>query len=366
MRWLPEIGRTVLLGVILVAMLAPSGAEAETVVNGNFESGTLNGWSVYQANPFGDWFAYQGTETPIGANRKKQSLGHAEPVQPPPQGAYAAVTDEIEPDTLILYQDVALEPGLDHQLSLVAYYDAYKPIAIPTPDTLSVAEEALLLPNGRFQENQQFRIDVVKPDAPLETLDPADILRTVFATKLGDRLTMAPKKLTANLSAFAGQTVRLRIANAVTEDVFNAGVDAVSISHTPAPQSSGSKHGPILFGFGGARANRHNGTVTLRVRVSGAGLLRASRAPTPAGTASESRFEAGKLRRAIEPVTVPVASAKTATIHLRPTQATRVVLAQKHKLRVRVGVTYMPTGGSPETASLPVVFRLARTPRHQG
>lgn len=359
MRWLPEIGRTVLLGAILVVVLAPSGAEAATVVNGGFESGTLNGWNVYRANSFGDWFAYQGTETPIGANRKKQSLGRGEPVQPPPQGTYAAVTDEIEPDTLILYQDVVLEPGFDHQLSLVAYYDAYKPIAIPTPDTLSIADEALLLPNGGFQENQQFRIDVVKPDAPLESLEPADVLRTVFATKLGDRLTMAPKKLTANLSAFAGQTVRLRIANVATGEVFNAGVDAVSISDTPpGSQSRGSKNGPIQFGFGNARANRHNGTVTLRVRVSGSGLLRASRPPTPAA----GKSEAGKLRKAIEPVTIPVASAKTVAIHLRPTRAARVVLAREHLLRVRVGVTYMPTGGSPETASLPVVFKLAKSP----
>ncbi|HMJ72741.1 MAG TPA: hypothetical protein VK471_05165 [Solirubrobacterales bacterium] len=357
---MPEIGRVVLLGVVLMAMLAPSSAEAAKVVNGDFESGTLNGWSVYQANPFGDWFAYQGTDTPISANRKKQSQARTDPVQPPPQGTYATVTDEIEPDTLILYQDVALEPGLDHQLSLVAYYDTYKPIAIPTPDTLSVADEALRLPNGEFQENQQFRIDVMRPDAPLESLDPADILRTVFATKPGDRPTMTPKRLTANLSAFAGQTVRLRISNAVTGEIFNAGVDAVSISDTlPGPQSRGSKHGPILFGFGKARANRHNGTVTLRVRVSGSGLLRAKRASTPAGTAGKSK--AGKLRKPIEPVTIPVASAKTATIHLRPTPPARAILAREHKLRVRVGVTYMPTGGSPETASLPVVFKLAKS-----
>jgi hypothetical protein len=365
MRSWPEIGRATLLAAVFVVMLAPSSAEAEKVVNGDFESGTLNGWNIYQANPFGDWFAYQGTETPISANRKKQSQGHAEPVQSPPQGTYAAVTDEVEPDTLILYQDVALAPGLDHQLSLVAYYDSYKPIAIPTPDTLSVAGEALQLPNGEFQKNQQFRIDVMKPDAPLESLDPADILRTVFATKQGDRPTMAPRRLTANLSAFAGQTVRLRVANAVTEEVFNAGVDAVSISDAPLGSlSRGPKHGPILFGFGKPRVNRRNGTVTLRVRVSGSGLLRASRVSTPAGTAGRSK--AGRLRKPIEPVTIPVASAKTAIIHLRPTPGARAILAREHKLRARIGVTYMPTGGTPETASLPVVFQLAKSRHRRG
>lgn len=356
MRSLLEIGRTVLLGIVLVAMLAPSSAEAEKVVNGDFESGTLSGWSVYQANPFGNWFAYRGTETPIGANRKKQEQGRNVPVQAPPQGTWAAVTDEIEPDSLILYQDVALEPGLDYQLSLFAYYDSYKPIAIPTPDTLSVADEALQLPNGEFQENQQFRIDVMRPGAPLESLNPADILRTVFATKPGDRPTMLPRKLTANISAFAGQTVRLRIANTVTEEVFNAGVDAVSIASGP-PGSFSSKHGPAGFRFGKARVNRRSGVATLRVSVAGSGLLRAAKAPAPAPRGKASG--ATGVGAPIDPVTVPVASAKTVTIHLRPTPAARAILRRKHKLSVMVGLTYMPTAGLAETASTPVVFRLA-------
>ncbi len=357
MRSLPEIERVALLVVVLVGLLAPCSAEAEDVVNGNFESGTLSGWSVYQANPFGDWFAYKGTETPIGANRKKQSQGRDAPVQPPPQGTYAAVTDEIEPDTLILYQDVALRPGLDYQLSLFAYYDSYEPIAIPSPDTLSIANEALQLPNGQFQENQQFRIDVLRPDAPIESLNPADILRTVFATKPGDRPTMAPRKLTANLSAFAGQTVRLRVANTVTEEIFNAGVDAVSITSGP-PGSFSSKHGPAGFRFGKPKVNRRSGIVTLRVSVVGSGLLRAAKAPVPSARGKKSGAE--KVGGSIEPVTVPVATARTVTLHLRPTPAARAALRRKHKLRVRVGLTYMPTGGIAETASAPVVFRLAR------
>jgi hypothetical protein len=352
--------RTALLAAALLALSAPSSAGAAHVVNGGFEAGTLRGWSVFRANPFGDWFAYQGTETPIGANRRKQSQGRVVPVQPPPLGAYAAVTDEIEPDTLILYQDVALEPARDFQLSMVAYYDSYKPIAIPTPDTLSVAEESLLLPNGKLQENQQFRIDVMRPEAPLESLDPADILRTVFATKLGDPPTMAPRRLTADLSAFAGQTVRLRIANAVSEEVFNAGVDAISISSSPPPGGSSSHHGPAGFHFGKIKVNRRSGVGTLRVSVAGPGLLRAARAPVPA--TRDQRSTAMGAGTPIEPVTVPVAAARTVTLHLRPTAAVRAILKRKHMLRVRVGLTYMPFGGIAETASAPVVFRLARRP----
>jgi hypothetical protein len=262
--------KAILFLAVLVAALAPNGAAAATVVNGGFESGTLDGWHVHRVTEAGNWFAYKGTAAPIGSKRPKP----ADPVQGPPKGAYAATTDEANPDTLILYQDIALEPGLDHQLSLLAYYNSYEPIAVPTPDTLSVDEEIL-----KGQLNQQFRIDVMKPDAPLESIDPTDILRTVFASNLKDPQTMAPTRLTANLSPFAGQTVRLRIANAVHEEVFNAGVDAVSITSTPPGRSpsGGSTHGgPALFSFGRIRANRHNGTVTLQVRVPGPGLLRAT------------------------------------------------------------------------------------------
>jgi hypothetical protein len=347
--------RAILLIAVLVIALAPSGAGAATVVNGNFESGTLAGWQVQRTTEAGDWFAYKGTAAPIGSKRPNP----ADPVQAPPQGTYAAISDEFNPDTVVLYQDIALEADRTHVLSLLAYYDSYEPIAVPTPNTLSIDDGAL---GG--QGNQQFRIDVMRPEAPLESIDPADILRTVFQTKPGDPLRMAPTKLSANLSSFAGQTVRLRIANAVKEEVFNAGVDAVSVSSTlPGEPASrgGSKQGPVLFSFGRVRAHPRNGIATLQVQVSGPGLVRATGASTPV-PAVRTRG-AGKLRKPIEPVTVPVGSAKTVTLHLRPTPAARAILKRKHRLRVGVTVTYMPTGGPSEAASVPVVFKLERRSR---
>ncbi len=356
----PGTGLATLIAV-LIAVLAPSGAEAAKVVNGGFESGTLNGWQVGYETGAGDWFAYSGTAAPIGSKRPTP----ADPVQAPPRGSFAATTDEANPDSLILYQDIALEAGRSQQLSLFAYYNSYRPIAVPVPDTLSVSDEVLALGGGKFKPNQQFRIDVMRPEAPLDSLEPTDILRTMLATKPGDPLAMPPTSLTANLSAFAGQIVRIRIANAVTEEVFNAGVDAVSISTGASGKSTsnGSKNGPVLFSFDGLRAYRNKGIATLRVRVSGPGLLRAKGAPVSLGSARTSM--SGTLRKPIEPVTVPIASAKTVTIHLRPTPRTRAVLRRGRKLRVRVGVTFMPTGGTSETASVPVVFKLEsrRPPR---
>src|SRR6187397_2953998 len=130
------IARAALLVGIPLVLLAPSGAEAASVVNGNFESGTLNGWHVQRLTGAGNWFARSGTAAPIGSKRPNP----AAPVQPAPQGAFAAIADQANPDTLILYQDVALEAGSKPQLSLFAYYDSYKPIAVPNPDTLSIED----------------------------------------------------------------------------------------------------------------------------------------------------------------------------------------------------------------------------------
>ncbi len=344
-------GWAFLVAVAILTLSMPGSAAAATVVNGGFESGTLNGWHVHQATGLGDWFAYKGTDAPIGSKKNKQIP--AGPVQAPPQGAFAAVTDETNPDTLILYQDVALEAGRSQWLSLLAYYNSTKPIAIPAPDTLSIDDGIL-----GTKKNQQYRIDVMRPDAPLESLDPADILRTVFQTQSGDPQSMPPTRFTADLTPFAGQTVRIRIANAVHEEVFNAGVDDVSISNTPPGQSPSrnSKHGSGLFGFGKIKLNRHNGTATLRVRVPGPGRLTAKGVPVSVRTAGAHASR--KLRKPIKPVAVRVASAKTVTIPLKPTPPARAILRKQHHLRVKVAVTYAPVSGSPEGGSVPVVLRL--------
>jgi hypothetical protein len=339
--------RPILFAAALLALLAPSAASAASVVNGDFEAGSLKGWHVHRATEAGNWFAYEGTSAPIGSKRG------ADPVQAPPQGTYAATTDEANPESLILYQDIALEPGFSHRLSLLAYYNSYRPIAIPTPDTLSVDEESLA-----GQPNQQYRIDVMKPDAPLESVEPADILRTLLRTNPGGPENMAPTKLTADLTPFAGQTVRLRIANAVNQEVFNAGVDAISISST-APGGTPA-HGRLSLGK--ARANRKNGTAILPARVPGPGLLKAKGGGGPASARASGSTK--RPRTPIEPVTVRVTAPGKVMIHLKPTPSARAILRQKHKLRVKVAVTFAPPGESPQAASQSVLLELAPRAAH--
>jgi hypothetical protein len=308
---------------VLALALALPGAAAAGVVNGGFEDG-LRGWHVQRATESGDWFAYQGTAAPIGKHRD------APPVQAPPQGERAAIADEANPDTLVLYQDVELPAGTGQQLSLLAYYDSYKPIAVPTPDTLSVDEAVL---GGRA--NQQFRIDVVRPDAPIESVDPADVLLTVFRTKAGAPARMKPTRFTADLSALAGQTVRLRVVVAAGEEVLNGGVDAVALA-----TAGGGPGGSSRLGFGKPKVNRKTGTVLLPVQVPNTGLL-----------------SAGK-RKVIQTLTVKAPAAKTVTLRLRPTAATRQRLERGRKVRVEVAIVFLPAEEARETATVAVVLQM--------
>src|SRR5262249_9629569 len=98
---MPGIRRCVGLTAVSVAVLAaPPAAHAAVITNGDFETGNLSGWQV-QAPASGSWSAYSGTTSPI----------FHDALAAPPQGSFAAVTEQTTTGTRILYQDVALEPG---------------------------------------------------------------------------------------------------------------------------------------------------------------------------------------------------------------------------------------------------------------
>lgn len=330
-------GSAILLALCLAgtALLAPAGAGAATVVNGDFETGNLNGWSVYRTGETGGWFAYKGDKgngDPIAKQR-----GRIYP-QPPPQGTYAAISDQISATTTILSQEVALAPGLNHRLGLLAYYDSEVPIAVPSPDTLSVDDAQL---GG--QPNQQFRIDVMRPGSPIESLVPTDILSTAFSTQPGAPTSMAPTWVSADLSAFAGQTVRLRIVNAAHEELLTAGVDAVAIDSTPAgknPPPLGSNRFEVPGGSNGKVVQtRKNGVAILAVKVPGPGKLTAK----------------GKL---IQKATAKARKAGTVKLRLKLIPSALETLERKRQLKVKVALTFDPAGGPPRTKPTKVIFKL--------
>jgi hypothetical protein len=315
----PSIRSFLALIVACAALLAPSSAGAATIVNGDFETGNLSGWQVFNSSDRGNWFVYSGLFTPFDVEK-------TEPFIAPPQGNFAAVSDENNPDTAILYQEIALEPFWTHQLTMTVYYRSFEPIAVPSPNTLASD-------NSSGQENQQLRIDVMRPGTAIESLNPADILATVFANKVGDPQFLAPTQLAADLTPFAGQTVRLRIANAVQEEVFNTGVDGVSITSTPP--SNAITRGKLTL-------NKGNGTAKLAITVPGPGTLVA------VGKGNE---------RKVKRVSRVAAAAGKVNLPLNPNGAGKKVLNASGRLKTRIGVTFTPTGGTAATQTYKVTLK---------
>jgi hypothetical protein len=314
-----------LLAAIGVAALLPSPAGAAEIANGGFETGSFAGWEARQSTGAGKWFVYEGTKPPIPHERG------AVAVQPPPQGQFAAISDQLNPETLLLSQDLRLEPGTSYKLSLLAFYDSYAALAVPSPDTLATGEE--VIGSGA---NQQFRIDLMRPDAPPDSLAPGDVLLNLFRTGSGVARSMPPTRFIAGLAPFAGQTVRLRIAVASTEEVLNAGVDAVELS---APDGTFAVQPQDRIHPRKARPNRRKGTVALPVQVPGAGRLLAS-------------SRSGKVR----PVSVRTDRAGVVVLQLRPTRKAAKLLEGRRKLRVGISLTWSPLSGGQQKLRVPVVF----------
>lgn len=343
--------------LVCLALAVPAGAAAATVVNGGFESG-MQGWGVQTTNAeIGNWFVQQGTKPPFSDEAGKRGTA---PVPAPPQGKSAAVSDQLNSSTMFLYQDIALEPAMKHQLSLQTYYSSNRSLVTPTPDTLSTDEAVI-----GSQVNQQFRIDIVRPEAPLDSIAPGDVLRTLFQTKTDDPQAMPPTRITASLNAFAGQTVRLRLAVAAGKEALNAGLDDVSVTTTPlsGPGSTGTagkggkagKDGKGGNGSGGPGAKLRilgrahslgDGTARLRVHVPEAGRLTAKRP------------------KMLVAVSATPARARNLTLRLRPTVRAAHILERKGKLRLKVALTFVPRGGSAQKATVPVTLEL-KNPRRR-
>lgn len=298
----------------------PVNATAATVANGDFETGTFSGWQLL--NPDGgsedNWYVYSGTNPP--------GPTEIDAVAPPPGGNFAAVTSQGGPGAHFLYQDVTLEPFYSHQLSLIAYYRSDGTLLTPGSGTLDPS----------VPENQQYRIDVMNPTAPIESVNPADILATLLATKTGDAQELAPTILTADLTPFAGQTVRLRFVEVDNQGYFAASTDNVSILSTPPSN---------VVVLGKPTFNKNKGTARLPVTVPGPGTLTIADVKT--------------TKKRIKAKTLTATAASTLILPVKPTKSARTTLKNKGKLKLKVAVTFTPTGGFAAAVTRKLTLKLA-------
>jgi hypothetical protein len=99
--------------------------------------------------------------------------------------------------------------------------------------------------------NQQVRIDITDPASPLRDIG-VGVLLNVFQTTPATPLSLGYTTVNADLTSFAGQTVRIRIADVDNQNLLIAAVDAVSVDNSigvPTMNEWGMIIFMILAGF---------------------------------------------------------------------------------------------------------------------
>ena len=185
---------------------------ADPIVNGGFEADpfALTGWNVVDwPDSYGTWLVQSGDYSPISGA----------PVAPPPEGNQAAMADEEEPASSVLFQDFVVPPAsvLTFQM---AYYNWAEEWDIPVPATLDQDIEG---------PNQQIRVDIMDPAADPFDVGPG-VLKNIFIPTPGSTPYYSDyKTYGASLGEFSGQFVRLRFEQTDNQFYQQLGVDDVKI-----------------------------------------------------------------------------------------------------------------------------------------
>ena len=217
----PRVGLgSVLVTFTLVASCTGSGegspttsdhGEPRPIVMEDFESGTLADWRAASGGS-GGWFVYTDGQTAPDPAQSDPNVPFDLP--DPPEGKFAAVTDMNGPGTRILYRDLTLEGRFT--VHLTVFYEGSAPFH--SPETLAY---------DGAEPNQQFRIDLVDPSAPIDSLAKDDVMVNVFHTSPGDPRRLEPTEVSVDVSRWMGETVRLRLAATDNSGPLRVGVDNI-------------------------------------------------------------------------------------------------------------------------------------------
>jgi hypothetical protein len=176
--------------------------------NGGFEASTLAPWMTSSIGE-GDsaWSLYTGTSAPISGLT----------VIAPPFGHQAAVADQNGPGSNILYRTFRVDRD-DAVLRMWVWYHNYAG-AFYSPHSL--------FEKASGPKNQQLRIDIVRPSAPLRSLRLTAVLATPFRTRPGDALERGPFLVRVDVRGWHGRLIRLRIGEVDNQSNFNVVIDGV-------------------------------------------------------------------------------------------------------------------------------------------
>jgi hypothetical protein len=219
--------------------------QSDLVANGGFEAkdlngngGSLTGWKDAKIDngasvgSAGGWGVQSGPSSPLSGASVVQPLG-----------TFQAVLDQ--PDVLPVTPGQA-NPNSPRSYSgsHVLYQDIFIPANASTLDlslrlyirSAAAFSDPAVTPGLNFissNPNQQVRVDLLRAGADPFSVNPADILLSIFHTENGDDLTQINQLggFSDDLATLglAGQTVRLRIAAVNNQGKLIVGVDDVKL-----------------------------------------------------------------------------------------------------------------------------------------
>ena len=222
--------------LVLASVLAAPAGAAPLIVNGGFESG-LSGWTVADAiGSDGTFHLQSGATSPV----------NGDPVPPPPEGSFAAMTDAMGPGSHVLYQDFVVPASFSTATLSFGLFVGNRAddFYLPPTESLEFATPAL---------NHQARVDILAGGTDPFSVAAGDVLANVFQTMPGDPLVSGFSTVTVDvaalLAAHAGETLRLRFAETDNVFIFQLGVDSVSLEvdgAAPVPEPASL----LLVGLG--------------------------------------------------------------------------------------------------------------------
>ena len=230
---------------VVGVVFASQAVAATTVTNGSFETGDFTGWTVIpQADSSGNWTVTTGTSSPIDQvtiplrRPRPTRRSSTRPVRARPSCTRTSRSSAGRATRTLTfthwYANDATEGGEDVVGTKRSLDDT--PLWA-SPPTLDFTTDV---------DNQQYRVDIMKPTADLASVASADVLKSVFQTEPGDPATLDPTGVTVDLSAFAGQTVRLRFAAVDNDFYLRVGVDCLALASTPISTTTTSSTTPRL------------------------------------------------------------------------------------------------------------------------
>lgn len=190
-------------------------------VHTGFETGTHEGWTVTNGGS-GDFAIMSGTSSPLSNHL----------VEAPPAGTYAAMTDQFGPGRHILHRDFVVPDSGTTTFSALVYVRNWAAVDYTIDPVLGLDYQPETTPN------QHMRIDVVDPNAAVDDVSASAVLTNLFITNPGDPNPWSYHLVTGDLTAFAGQTVRIRFGEVDNQNFFNGGVDEIRVSNTHTPPTA--------------------------------------------------------------------------------------------------------------------------------